>query len=380
MSFAPRVPGVDEGGLLEFSVVFTDRSLNHMSKNFQKVMNDINNKLKQVYNCDQTVLIPGGGTAGMEAAARQFATDKKTLVLRNGLFSFRWTQIFDSDKIAKESVVLKAQKEKADDATSQWTPTPIEDAVKAIKAEKPDVVFTPHVETSAGIMWPDAEIKQLADAAHEVGALFVLDGIASGCVWVDMKALGVDVYLTAPQKGWSSTPCAGVVMLNQRALDVMEKTTSTSFALDLKKWHQIMKAYENGGHAYHITMPTDGLKQFRDAINEVEAMGFPEAKARQLDLGNKAVEVLAKHGFKSVAKPGYQAAGVIVCYTADDEIKSGKKFLQNGVQIAAGVPLQCDEGADFKTFRIGLFGQDKLKDVDATVAQLDAALKAATSA
>lgn len=367
------LPNVDPDGLLEFSVVYTDRSLNHMSNAFQHVMCDLSGQLKSVYNADAVAIIPGSGTFGMEAVARQFANGKKAMVIRNGWFSYRWTQIFEMAGLPREELVLKARFD-SDDAQAQLSPYPIEEAVDAIRNERPDVVFAPHVETSAGMILPDEYIKSIADAAHEVGALFVLDCIASGAIWVDMKALGVDVLCSAPQKGWSGSPCAGLVMMSQRARDAIENTTSNSFACDLKKWLQIMEAYENGGHAYHATMPTDGLRQLRDVMAEAEKFGFAELKAAQARLGKEARELLASRGIKSLAAEGFGAPGVIVNHTTDSDIQNGSRFAQAGFQIAAGVPLMCDEPEGFCTFRIGLFGIDKLMNVDRTLDYLKEAL------
>ena len=367
---------VDPDGLLEFSVVFTDRSLNHMSKQFCEVMRDIDAGLKQVYNADATALVPGGGTFAMEAVARQFAGGEKVLVVRNGWFSFRWSQIVDAGQIAADTVVMKAR-QTGNEATAPFAPAPIDEVVARIHAEKPAVVFAPHVETSSGIILPDAYVSTLAEAAHEVGALMVLDCIASGCAWVDMKATGVDVLISAPQKGWSSTPCAGLVMLSDRALARMEETQSSSFAVDLKKWRSIMAAYEGGGHAYHATMPTDGLKAFRDTMAETLDYGTERLRDAQWDLGTKVRALLAARGIRSVAAEGFGAPGVVVSYTDDPGIQNGSKFRAQGVQIAAGVPLQVDEPQGFSTFRLGLFGLDKLCDVDATVARLENALDSA---
>jgi len=367
------LPNVDPDGLLEYSVVFTDRSLNHMSQSFQGVMNDISTTLKKAYNAKAVVVVPGGGTFGMEAVARQFATGKRCLVIRNGWFSFRWTQIFDMGDIPSESTVLKARR--VDDSKhAAFAPAPIEEVVVAIEAEKPDVVFAPHVETSAGMILPDDYIRAVADAVHSVGGLFVLDCIASGTIWVDMEACGVDVLISAPQKGWSGTPCSGLVMLSPLARERIESTASTSFACDLLKWLQIMAAYENGGHAYHATMPTDALTSFRDVMKETEEYGFDKVRAEQQELGDKVRALLVSKGIKSVAAEGFQAPSVVVSYTEDVGIHNGKKFLDVGMQIAAGVPLQCDEPEDFQTFRLGLFGLDKLHNVDRTVEKLDEAL------
>ena len=367
------LPDIDPDGLLEYSVVFTDRSLNHMSQSFQDVMNDISAMLKKVYNAHSAILVPGGGTYAMEAVARQFASDKKCIVIRNGWFSFRWTQIFDAGSIPAESFVLMARPVD-DQQQAPFTPAPIEEVKATIEAQKPDLVIAPHVETSSGMILPDDYIKAVAGATHKVGGLFVLDCVASGAVWVDMEACNVDVLITAPQKGWSGSPCSGLVMLSAQARDRIEQTTSTSFACDLLKWLQIMEAYENGGFAYHATMPTDALKAFRDVMKETEQYGFDKLKASQQELGRRVRDVLAAKGIKSVAAKGYEAPGVVVAYTDDPGIQNGKKFSELGIQIAAGVPLQCNEPDDFQTFRLGLFGLDKLLNVDRTVATLEKAL------
>lgn len=363
-----RAP-VDPDGLMEFSVVFTDRSLNHMSSAFQGVMNDIRDMLKDVYHADKVALVPGGGTYAMEAAARQFARGAHAFVVRNGWFSYRWTQIFEAGEFAAKTTVLKAR-QNGNDTRAPFAPAPIDEVVAAIHEAKPDVVFAPHVETSAGIILPDDYISALAAAAHEVGAIMVLDCIASGCVWVDMKATGVDVLISAPQKGWSATPSAGLVMMSDRAVARMADTNSDSFSIDLKKWTQIMDAYENGGHAYHATMPTDGLRAFRDTMLETRDYGFTRLKDAQWELGEKVRAAIAAKGIKSVAADGFGAPGVVVSYTDDAAVQNGSKFAAKGMQIAAGVPLQCDEPDDFRTFRLGLFGLDKLYDVDATLARL----------
>ena len=367
------LPNVDPDGLLEYSVVFTDRSLNHMSQSFQGVMNDISSTLKQVYNAHAVVVVPGGGTYGMEAVARQFASGRKCLVIRNGWFSFRWSQIFEAGNIPSEAIVLKARQIE-DGSQAPFAPAPIEEVVAAIQTEKPDMVFAPHVETSSGMILPDDYIRAISDAVHAVGGLFVLDCIASGTIWVDMKAAGVDVLISAPQKGWSASPCSGLVMLSELARERIDGTASSSFACDLKKWLQIMEAYLNGGHAYHATMPTDALAAFRDTMKETEAYGFEKVRAEQQELGDRVRALLASKGFKSVAASGFEAPGVVVCYTDDADVQNGKKFAAQGLQIAAGVPLQCDEPADFRTFRLGLFGLDKLHNVDRSVASLEKAL------
>ncbi|MFD1883026.1 aminotransferase class V-fold PLP-dependent enzyme [Paracoccus pacificus] len=366
-------PDVDPDGLMEFSVVFTDRSLNHMSKKFQQAMRDISATLREVYGADAVAIVPGGGTCGMEAVARQFGRDAHALIVRNGWFSFRWSQIFEAGGFARETTVLTARPT-GNDPQPPYAPPPIEDVVAKIAEVRPDAVFAPHVETASGMILPDDYIRAMADAAHEVGALMVLDCIASGAVWVDMRVTGVDVLISAPQKGWSASPSAGLVMLSDRAVQRMEATTSDSFALDLKKWRSIMAAYENGGHAYHATMPTDALIGLRDAMNETREMGFEAAREAQWRLGDAVRTLLAERGFRSVAAAEFAAPGVVVSYTDDPDIQNGKKFVALGMQSAAGVPLQVGEGENFRTFRLGLFGLDKLKDVEGTVARLTSVL------
>ena len=367
------LPDVDPDGLLEYSVVYTDRALNHMSQRFQGVMNDISGVLKEVYRARSVALVPGSGTFGMEAVARQFATGKSTLVIRNGWFSYRWTQIFEMGSIPASSTVLKARPV-APGRQQPWVPAPIGEVVAAIRDQKPDVVFAPHVETSAGMILPDDYLKAVADAVHGHGGLFVLDAIASGAVWVDMQATGVDVLVSAPQKGWSGSPCCAFVMLSERARAAIDGTTSTSFAADLKKWLQIMETYEAGGHAYHATLPTDALTRTRDVMLETRAYGFARLRDEQLEIGRRARAMFASHGLKSVAADGFAAPGVVVMYTDDAGLHTGKAFLAEGLQTASGVPLMCDEPADFKTFRVGLFGLEKLGNVERSVATLEKAL------
>ena len=367
------LPNVDPDGLLEFSVVYTDRSLNHMSKSFQGVMTGISSILKEVYNAHSAALVPGSGTYGMEAVARQFAAGKHVLVLRNGWFSYRWTQIFEMGQIPASHTVLKARKLGAG-TQAPWAPAPIAELQASIAKEKPSLVFAPHVETSSGMILPDSYLRAVADAVHAVEGLFVLDCIASGAMWVDMKATGVDVLISAPQKGWSSSPCCAMVMLSERARAAIEATTSSSFSCDLKKWLQIMEAYEKGGHAYHATLPTDALTRLSAVMKETQSYGFAKVRAEQEELGKKVRALFESRGLPSVAAEGFKAPGVVVSYTTDPEIQSSRKFLDQGLQTAAGVPLQCDEGADFKTFRVGLFGLEKWHNVDRAVAQLAAAL------
>lgn len=364
---------VDPDGLLEYSVVFTDRSLNHMSKSFQHVMRDISSMLKEVYSADAVALVPGGGTYAMESVARQFGHGAHALIVRNGWFSFRWSQIFDAGQFTAETTVCMAR-QTGNGAQTPFAPAPIDEVVAKIREAKPDVVFAPHVETSAGLILPGDYITALAEAAHEVGALMILDCIASGCAWVDMKTTGVDVLISAPQKGWSASPSAGLVMLSGRAMARLEETTSDSFALDLKKWRAIMQAYEDGGHAYHATMPTDALHGFRDTMIETRDYGFERLRQAQWELGDGVRAMLAARGVTSVAAEGFGAPGVVVSYTDDPGIQNGSKFAAEGMQIAAGVPLQCNEPEGFRTFRLGLFGLDKLYDVPGALSRLETVL------
>lgn len=365
---------VDPDGLLEYSVVFTDRVVNHMSTQFQQAMRDISADLKHTYKADAVVVVPGGGSFGMESIARQLATGKKCLIIRNGFFSYRWSQIFEMGQIPSSTTVLSAQPV-ASGAQQPFAPPAIEDVEARIRSEKPDLVFAPHVETASGLILPDDYLQRVAAAVHAHGGLFVLDCVASGAVWVDMQKCGIDVLLSAPQKGWSSTPCAALIMLGDAARQRVEQSQSSSLALDLKKWLQIMQAYENGGHAYHATVPTTGLLQLRDAIKETLACGLEPMREAQWALGREVRAMLAQHGFPSVAAAGFEAPGVIVSYTTDPDISSAKKFSANGVQAAAGVPLMCGEPGTFRTFRIGLFGLDKLNDVAGTVQRLRTVLE-----
>ncbi|MDR5900970.1 MULTISPECIES: aminotransferase class V-fold PLP-dependent enzyme [Halomonas] len=367
------LPDVDPDGLLEYSVVYTDRSLNHMSARFQEVMRDISAHLKKVYNAHSTVIVPGSGTFGMEAVARQFTKNRRALILRNGWFSYRWSQILEMGHIAGDVNVRKARRLDEDDATSPFAPAPLQDVIDAIRDAQPDIVYAPHVETASGIMLPDDYIRQVADAIHEEGGLLVLDCIASGAMWVNMQDLGVDVLISAPQKGWSASPCCAMVMLSRLARETIEETTSTSFACDLKKWLTIMEAYENGGHAYHATLPTDGLVKLRDVMLEIDQYGLDTLRDEQQALGSGVRELLADFGFKSVAAPGYEAPGVVVSYTDDPGMVG--RFAEEGLQIAGGVPLMCDEGDGFQTFRIGLFGMEKLHHHQRAIDSLRQALE-----
>lgn len=364
----------DPDGLLEYSVVYTDRALNHMSQQFQTAMRDLSAMLREVYAADAAAIVPGSGTAGMEAVARQLARGKRCLIVRNGFFSFRWSQILERGGLAADTRVLSAHRI-AEGAQQPFAPAPIEEVEAAIAEFRPDIVFAPHVETASGMMLPPDYIRRLSTAARAVGALTVIDCIASGCIWLDMRGLGIDILLSAPQKGWSGTPCAGLVMLSERAVQAVQDSESDSFALDLKKWLDIMRAYEQGGHAYHATLPTDSLLRLRDTMLEARRIGWGSLKTAQEDLGREVRALLAENGFASAAAPGFEAPGVVVCYTGRDDIRSGQAFAAAGVQIAAGVPLQCGEGADFRTFRIGLFGLDKLADTGRTVRLLRQALE-----
>lgn len=371
---AALLPHIDPDGLLEYSVVYTDRALNHMSQRFQDVMREISGMLKQVYKAHSVALVPGSGTFGMEAVARQFAGGQKVLVIRNGWFSYRWTQIFEMGQIPSEQIVLKARPLSAA-PEAPWAPCPIQEVVATILKEKPAVIFAPHVETSAGMVLPDDYIRQVSDAVHQVGGLMVLDCIASGALWIDMQATGVDLLVSAPQKGWSSSPCCAMVMLSERARLAIDVTQSSSFSCDLKKWMQVMEAYEAGGHVYHTTLPTDALTRMRDIMFETREYGFEKVRQEQIELGRQVRALLEGCGIRSVAAEGFKAAGVVVSYTRDPEIQNSKKFLALGLQTAAGVPLQCDEPKDFMTFRIGLFGLDKWHQPERSVQYLSQALE-----
>jgi aspartate aminotransferase-like enzyme len=366
-------PHVDPDGLLEFSVVYTDRSLNHMSESFKGVINDVSKILKEVYNAKSALVIPGSGTYGMEAAARQFATGRKCAVIRNGWFSYRWTQIFEMGSISNDLHIIQGR-QLANEFEGAYAPPPIEEVVAWIRKEKPAVVFAPHVETSAGMILPPEYLRAVGEAVESVDGLFVLDCIASGAMWVDMVASKVDVLISAPQKGWSSSPCCALIAMSERARQKIDATQSTSYSCDMKKWLQIMETYEKGGHIYHTTMPTDSLRVLRDVMKETQAAGFANLKKNQADLGLKVRALLEAKGFKSVAAPGFQAPCVVVSYTKDPDIQNGKKFMALGMQTAAGVPLQVGEREDFRTFRIGLFGLEKLLNIDRTVGHLSSAL------
>lgn len=365
---------VDPDGLLEYSVVFTDRAVNHMSQLFQQAMREISATLKEVYKAESVIVVPGGGSFGMEAIARQFAGGRHALVIRNGWFSYRWSQIFEMGGIVARETVLKARPQH-DGAQAPWAPPAIETVEATIRRERPDLVFAPHVETASGMLLPDDYLRRVADAVHAHGGLFVLDCVASGALWVDMQQCGIDVLLTAPQKVWSSTPCAALIMLGADAQRRLEQTQSSSFAADLKRWRQIMRAYEDGSHAYHATLPTAGLLALRDAMDETLACGLEPLRNAAVGLGAEVRAMLARHEFASVAAPGFEAPGVVVAYTRDADISSAKKFSALGLQAAGGVPLACDEPADFQSFRIGLFGLDKLQDVAGTVQRLQSVVE-----
>jgi aspartate aminotransferase-like enzyme len=367
------LPDVDPDGLLEYSVVYTDRALNHMSAKFQRAMSDISALLKSVYGARSTVIVPGSGTFGMEAVARQFATGQKIVVVRNGWFSFRWSQISQMGGIAAGETVLKARQTASGDQ-SPFAPAPVEEVVAAIERERPGVVFVPHVETASGLWLPDEYLLRLAAAVRKVDGLLVVDCIASGALWLDMAKLDIDVLISAPQKGWSASPCCALVMLGERARERIEHTQSSSFACDLRKWLQVMEAYEAGGHLYHATLPTDSLLRLSATLLETRALGFEKAREAQWELGKRARAALEKAGYPSVAAEGYQAPGVVVSYTRDADLASGKRFRELGLQSAAGVPLQCDEPPSFRSFRLGLFGLEKLRNIERTVSTLERAL------
>ena len=336
-----------------------------------QIMNDIDSTMKEAYNATSTIVMPGSGSYGMEAVARQWATNKKVMVLRNGYFSYRWTDIFDQTGIPAETIVLKGVP--ADDsAQPQFKPHPIEDVVAAIKSEKPSVVFAPHVETSTGIILPDDYLRKISQAVHAHGGLFVLDCIASGTVWVDMKDTGVDCILSAPQKGWTGPACASLMMLSERGDHVTRNSTSTSMVINMRKWLEIMDAYNNGGFAYYTTMPTDALNLFRDAALETKELGFKKAADMAWELGNECRTMMKSKGLRTVSAPGYEAPGVSVWYTGEPDMFN--KFKSHGFQIAAGVPFMINEPPGNFTFRIGLFGLDKLQRKETTIKTLEKTL------
>lgn len=344
-----------------------------MSDEFVDIMKDISRVLKAAYTADSATIVPGSGTFGMEAVARQFANDKQVLIIRNGWFSYRWTQIFDMARITdKVSVITGSQVR--DEPQAPFVPADIDQVIDHISKHRPEVVFAPHVETSCGMILPDDYLSRVGAACREVGALFVLDCIASGAAWVDMRALNIDVVITAPQKGWSSAPCCALIAMSARARQVLDTTVSTSYSMDVLKWTQVMETYEKGAFIYHTTMPTNALKELRDTMLETEQLGFDNLKSRQYDLGSHVRNMLVDHGYPSVANHGYHAPGVVVCYTTDNDLQNASRFRALGYQTAAGVPLQVGERGDFQTFRIGLFGIDKLMNIDTTVDTLKQAL------
>jgi aspartate aminotransferase-like enzyme len=240
-------------------------------------------------------------------------------------------------------------------------------------------VFAPHVETSAGIILPPEYLRAIGDAVESVDGLFVLDCIASGAMWVDMKASKIDVVISAPQKGWSSSPCCALIGMSERAREKIDNTQSNSFSIDLKKWLQIMETYEKGSHVYHTTMPTDALKILRNAMKETQSHGFDYLMQQQILLGSKVRALMVAKGFPSVAAAGYQAPCVVVSYTTDPDMQSGKKFIDIGIQTAAGVPLQVGESAEFRTFRLGLFGLEKLLHIERAINHLETAMNKITT-
>ena len=363
----PLPEGPDPAGLKEYSVVYTDRALNHMSTKYCDVAKEVSSTLNEVYNSHRAVMLPGSGTYGMEATARALATDKKVLVLRNGYFSYRWTDIFDQTGIPSDVTVLKGSPVGAS-SRPQFTPHPLEDVLATIRREKPAVVFAPHVETSTGIKLPDEYVAEVGAAVQEHGGHFVLDCIASGTYWTDMKALNVDVVITAPQKGWTGPACVGLTMLSERATEAVRASKPKSMVLNLSKWLDVAESYDNGGFMYYTTMPTDAITLFRDVAAETKEYGFAKAKEDFILLGQEVRDMMASKGFTTVAADGYHAPGVVVAYTDDPNMFP--KFKSQGFQVAAGVPFMIDEPTGNHTFRIGLFGIDKLYNRARTVSRL----------
>ena len=380
----PKVPKHDFGEYHEYSVIHSDRSLNLMSQPFRQVMRDLSQLLKITYNAARVAIIPGSGTFGMEAVARQYATNENVMVLRNGYFSYRWTQIFDIADIPRSHTVLKARPLVVKNSESnkhnrqQYVPYPLELVIAKIKQERPAVFFAPHVETSTGMILPDHYIRGVSAAVHDVGGLLVLDCIASGTVWIDMVDVGVDVLISAPQKDWTSPPSCALVQLSERAVKWMNRKQEqeTSFSLSLKQWLDVMDAYEDGGFAYHTTPPTDALHQFQRVSVEMLEFGLTELKEALVDLGQKARDLLDSRGLTSVAAPGFEAPGVLVYYSPDDTDNDVmvERFQEHGLQIAKGIPWMIDEPDNLKTFRIGLFGLDKLLKEHRTIDILEVAL------
>jgi len=356
--------------------------LNLMSDPFQNVMRDLNCLLKTTYNADKVAIIPGSGTFGMEAVARQFAPDEHVLVIRNGWFSFRWTEIFEmgGGSIPRSHTVMKAlpQKAEGNNPHFHYAPHPIDDVVAKIHEEKPAVVFAPHVETSTGMILSDEYIKKASAAVHEVGGIFVLDCIASGTVWTDMKDLGIDIVISAPQKGWTGPACAALVMMSNLAVDKMMAKQEDSFSLSLKRWAAIMDTYESGKFGYHTTVPTDALRDFHEISVETIKFGIPELKAGQIELGKASRAALEARGLTSVSAPGSQAPGVLVFYSPHgvENPLMMSRFKEQGLQIAMGVPWRIDEPEGLHTFRLGLFGLDKIGNINRTVTTMESALDA----
>jgi len=398
-SLARRQMSVQASELKEYSVIYTDRAKNLMAGSFSQAMTDISTELCSVYNAHKCVMIPGSGTYAMEAVAGQFARHKHEadyspcMVIRNGYFSFRWSDIWSfvyppACARSPELIVLKAQPTNNEpDNKPQFAPPALEDVVAEIKAKKPCVVFAPHIETSAGIVLSDDYVRSLAAATHDAcpDAIFVLDCIASGNRWTDMQALGVDVLITAPQKGWTGPACVGIAMMGERACEIMAKQNAVSpkghsFSCNLAKWAGVADAYaQPGGFMYHTTLPTDSLMVFRDVIMETKEFGYEQCEERMCQLGDGIRNVLESRGFKSVAAPECAAPTVVVSYNRQDEDAAILgKLKGEGIQVAGGVPLKIDEPWDGfaapPTFRLGLFGLDKLKNVDHTVAVFEGAL------
>jgi aspartate aminotransferase-like enzyme len=373
-----------QGPFHEYSVVYTDRVFNLMSPVFQEAMVTVSTELKACYKAAACVLIPGSGTYAMEAVARQFAWKKSVVIVRNGYFSYRWSDIMHVCELPAHETVIQAKPVDATEARPQLAPPSIESVVAAIREHKPALVCAPHVETSTGILLSKDYIRALSAATHEVGGLLCIDGIAAGMVWLDMVELGVDVYVTAPQKGWTGPACVGIAMLSEAGVKAAKHSQSNSFCCNLAQWLVVMDEYENKekkgpGFKYYTTLPTDAIMQFRDRILETKKIGYETTQKNMEELGRRVRAELAQRGFKSVAADGWGAPGVVVVYSHIDGAVA--KFKGAGLQIAGGVNwmLGQDKWAHpidptTATFRLGLFGIDKVQNVTECVTRLTKAV------
>mmetsp|Transcript_8370 Transcript_8370/g.23591 ORF Transcript_8370/g.23591 Transcript_8370/m.23591 type:complete len:374 (+) Transcript_8370:197-1318(+) len=360
--------------LQEFTPIVTTPYTNIVDPSFKACMHGISNQFKKIFNAHSVVILPGSGTFAMEAVARQFATNKRALVVVNGYFGYRWHEILTQGSITSKITLLRGIPTSGEGTTS-YRP-PLEDTViETMKRDGTEILLLSHIDTSTGIMLPPSYIKTLAAAAHSQGAFVVLDCIASGCVWADMKEYGLDAIITAPQKAFYAPAATGIVCLSERARSMMgTEEGSTSFSLDLAKWANVMEQYESGNFAYHTTLPTTAIEQFGRSLSELEAFGFPQLEKAQMTLGQLVRTALVKRGYKSVAAPGFEGPTVLVFHCADSTAMV-QLFKQEGFKIAGGFSFFLGEKEKPKTFRLGLFGLDKLRDVHGTARNLDAVLQ-----